>query len=52
MYRRVPPPEQAVLPSTENVGGEGARGSRDLEDEGKEPPRPSSISEEQWKVEF
>ena len=51
MYRRVPPPEQAVLPSSGNVG-EGARGSRDLEDEGKEPPRPSSISEEQWKVEF
>jgi len=50
MYRRVPPPEQAVSLSSGNVGREG--GGRDLEDEGKEPPRPASISQEHWKVAF
>jgi len=49
MYRSVPPPEQCDLQPREGESGN-AIGGRELEKEGREPPKPANIPQEQWKV--
>ena len=48
MYKSVPPPEQCDLQPKEGSGNAVAGG--ELEEEGREPPKPANIPQEQWKV--